>query len=140
MEGNLRKIFNIFRLKDPKSTSSKISCFFKIDDGSFVFSNCTILLKRPERAVCYDARDEAWEEEQLEGSDIHLVSVHPIERKKVTHADKFDFLKEKSQYEGKSWTYLWEAATTERSHRKNTEVSFQKVLELFHWDTLKSNV
>lgn len=82
LEGNLRKIFNFFRLRDPKITSSKISCFFKIDDGSFVFSNCTILLKRPERAVCYDARDEAWEEEQLEGSDIHLVSAHPIERKK----------------------------------------------------------
>lgn len=48
------------------------------------FSNCTILLKRPERAVCYDARDETWEEEQLEGSDIHLVSVHPI-REEISH-------------------------------------------------------
>lgn len=53
------------------------------------------------------------------------------------------FSKKKNQHEGKNWTRLWEVVTTERSHRKNTvtsEVSFQKAFELFHWNTLKSNL
>lgn len=42
-------------------------------------------------------------------------------RKKITYADKFDFVKEKvSMGGGGGWTCLWKAVTTERSHRKNT--------------------
>lgn len=37
------------------------------------------------------------------GSDIHLVSAHPIREKKITYADKFDFVKEKVSMAGVGW-------------------------------------